>query len=122
MFKFILLPLLLICAAVILSACCRSKKENIPAMPSNAVLIDVRSVEEFNAGALAGAINIPHTEIGGKISSAVPGKDTPLYLYCRSGRRVQIAMEILKKQGYTNLVNLGGFEEAKKFMEQVNKK
>jgi phage shock protein E len=122
MLKFIFLPLFLICLAVVFSACCRIKKGNVPAMPSNAVLIDVRSVEEFSAGALAGAINIPHTEIGEKISSAVPGKETPLYLYCRSGRRVQIAMEILKKQGYSNLVNLGGFEEAKKFMEQVNKK
>ena len=122
MFRFILLPLLLICIAVVFSACCRAKLKKQPSMPSNAVLIDVRSVEEFNAGAIAGALNIPHTEIGEKISSAVPGKETPLYLYCRSGRRVQIAMDILKKQGYSNLVNLGGFEDAKKFMEQVDKK
>lgn len=81
-------------------------------LPAGAVLIDVRSAEEFNTGHLAGAVNIPHTEIAEKISGVAKDKSTPLYLYCRSGRRVGIAMEELSKLGYTKMVNLGGAEEA----------
>lgn len=81
-------------------------------MEENAVLIDVRSAEEFRSGHLPGAINIPHTEIAGKIPAAVPDPATPIYLYCRTGRRVGIAMETLKKAGYNTLYNLQGMEHA----------
>ena len=81
-------------------------------LPAGAVLIDVRSAEEFNTGHLAGAVNIPHTEIAEKISLVAKERSTPLYLYCRSGRRVGIAMEALKNSGYTVMYNLGGMEEA----------
>ena len=81
-------------------------------LPAGAVLLDVRSVEEFKTGYLPGAVNIPHTEIAEKISGVAKDKSTPLYLYCRSGRRVGIAMEELSKLGYTKMVNLGGAEEA----------
>ena len=81
-------------------------------MPPEAVLIDVRSAEEFKTGYIKGAINIPHTEIAEKISAVAKDKSTPLYLYCRSGRRVGIAMETLTALGYTEMVNLGGAEEA----------
>ena len=81
-------------------------------LPAGAVLIDVRSAEEFNTGHLAGAVNIPHTEIEEKISLVAKERSTPLYLYCRSGRRVGIAMEALKNSGYTVMYNLGGMEEA----------
>lgn len=83
-------------------------------MPPEAVLIDVRSAEEFKTGYIPGAVNIPHTEIAEKISTVAKEKSTPLYLYCRSGRRVGIAMEELSKLGYTEMVNLGGAEEAAK--------
>ena len=83
-------------------------------LPAGALLIDVRSVEEFNAGHLAGAVNIPHTEIAEKISGVAKDKSTPLYLYCRSGRRVGVAIEALEKLGYKNTHNLGGLEDARK--------
>ena len=83
-------------------------------MPPDAVLIDVRSAEEFKTGYIKGAVNIPHTEIAEKISAVAKDKSTPLYLYCRSGRRVGIAMETLTALGYTTMVNLGGAEEAAK--------
>ena len=68
MFRFILLPLLLICIAVIFSACCRAKREKQPSMPSNAVLIDVRSVEEFNAGANAFDSTKALKQVGGGLT------------------------------------------------------
>ena len=76
------------------------------------VLIDVRSAEEFQSGHLHGAINIPHTEIADRIASAVPDKNAKLRLYCRSGRRVRIAMDALKKLDYNDLEDHGGINDA----------
>ncbi|MBQ2281741.1 MAG: rhodanese-like domain-containing protein [Kiritimatiellae bacterium] len=85
---------------------------------NNAILIDVRSEEEFAAGHIDGAINIPYDVIDEKIEEISSDKTKPLYLYCRSGRRVGLAIDALQPMGYTNLHNLGGFEEAKKKWEQ----
>ena len=101
--------------------CSCAGNHEVKSLPENAVLLDVRSVEEFNAGHISGAINIPHTEIAEKISGIVPEKSTPLYLYCRSGRRVGIAMEALKACGYANMYNLGGMEEAAQKLQSMKK-
>lgn len=100
-------------AALIGLAGCATQEEVLLPMPENAVLIDVRSEKEFQAGHLKAAVLIPHTEIGSKIGAVAPDKDTPLYLYCRSGRRVGISIDVLKKLGYNELYNLGGMEEAR---------
>ena len=110
-----------ILAAAVFSGCFKQKKEEVPPMDGKNVLIDVRSEEEFNAGHHAGAVNIPHTQISEKISTVAPDKSTPLYLYCRSGRRVGIAIEALKGLGYQTMYNLGGFEDAAEFLKE-NKK
>lgn len=78
---------------------------------SNEMWIDVRSPEEFAAGHLEGAINIPHTEIGERIAAIVADKERPIKLYCRSGRRSGIAQKVLTDMGYTHLSNEGGYEE-----------
>ena len=75
------------------------------------VWIDVRSAEEFNAGHLQDAINIPHDQILERIQSVSPDKDAPINLYCRSGRRAESALNELKKAGYTNVTNHGGYED-----------
>ena len=75
------------------------------------VWIDVRSAEEFNAGHLQDAVNIPHDQILERIQSVSPDKDTPINLYCRSGRRAESALNELKKAGYTNVTNHGGYED-----------
>lgn len=75
-------------------------------------LIDVRTEKEWNAGHIDGATLIPHEQIADRIAGVVADKDAPIALYCRSGRRSGIAMASLKKLGYTNVVNYGGFEEA----------
>lgn len=83
-------------------------------LPDNAVLLDVRRIEEFNAGHIDGAVLVPHDMIAEKIGAVVPDKNTPVYIYCRSGRRSAIAVEAMQKLGYTNLIDLGGMDEAKK--------
>lgn len=78
---------------------------------ADALLIDVRTPEEFSAGHLENAINVPLQSIS-NISSVAPDKNTVLYLYCRSGRRVKMAIAELQKLGYNNLHDFGGMQEA----------
>ncbi len=75
------------------------------------VWIDVRSAEEFNAGHLQGAVNIPHDQILARIQAVSPDKNAPVNLYCRSGRRAETALTELKNAGYTNVTNHGGYED-----------
>ncbi len=75
------------------------------------VWIDVRTPEEFSQGHLRNAVNIPANEITAKIKQVSPDKNAPVNLYCRSGRRAEAALEALKKEGYTNVTNYGGYED-----------
>ncbi|MGP1519373.1 MAG: rhodanese-like domain-containing protein [Haemophilus parainfluenzae] len=75
------------------------------------VWIDVRSAEEFNAGHLQDAVNIPHDQILARIQAVSPDKNAPVNLYCRSGRRAETALTELKNAGYTNITNHGGYED-----------
>ena len=79
---------------------------------TDAVLLDVRSQDEFASGHLRGALNIPHDRISGEITAAAPDKTKPVILYCRSGRRADTALKTMKSMGYENVVNLGGLEDA----------
>jgi len=74
--------------------------------------IDVRTAEEYQAGHVAEAVNIPYTEIGERIGEVTEDKDAMVYVYCRSGRRSGIARETLMELGYTNVINLGSLEDA----------
>lgn len=73
-----------------------------------AILIDVRSNQEYREGHLQGAINIPDFEIINKIQKEIPKKNQQIVLYCQYGGRSKGAMTTMKKMGYTNVYNLYG--------------
>lgn len=73
--------------------------------------IDVRAPEEFQQGHIEGAQNIPVDRIASEISRISPDKNAPLNLYCRSGRRSEVALQTLKKLGYTHVINRGGYQD-----------
>lgn len=75
--------------------------------------IDVRSADEYASGHISPAVNIPHVEIADRIGEVTADKDALIYLYCRSGRRSGFALDALEAAGYTNVVNVGGYEDAK---------
>ena len=79
---------------------------------NTAVLLDVRSPEEYASGYLQGARNIPHDMIEAEISTIAPDKTAQVILYCRSGRRANTALETLRAMEYTNVLNYGGLEDA----------
>ncbi|MEE2730460.1 MAG: rhodanese-like domain-containing protein [Pseudomonadota bacterium] len=70
--------------------------------------IDVRSPEEYQAGHVPGAINIPHDHIDAELTKIAHLKDKPLLLYCRSGRRAEMAESTLTQLGFTQLYHLQG--------------
>ena len=77
-----------------------------------AVLLDVRSPQEYNEYHLTGAICIPTYELQTKISNIIEDKTQMIIVYCQSGGRSKKAVNILKKMGYSNLYELdGGIEE-----------
>lgn len=79
-----------------------------------AVWIDVRTPAEYASGHRADAINIEYQNLGSAIMSIAPNKDVPINLYCRSGRRSEIARQTLLDMGYTNVINQGAYESVKK--------
>lgn len=69
-------------------------------------VLDVRTPEEFVAGHVPGAVNIPYDRLASRIAE-VP-KDRDVVLYCRSGRRAGLAAETLAAGGYKRLEHLTG--------------
>ena len=71
-----------------------------------AILIDVRSNQEYQEGHLNGAINIPVYDIEKMITKIVKNENDTIILYCSSGQRSKSAKEILEKLGYNNVFTL----------------
>ena len=72
------------------------------------IILDVRRPDEFAAGHIPNAINVPNETIGTAEIPELPDKDLLIMVYCRSGRRSKEASEKLVKLGYTNIVEFGG--------------
>ena len=72
------------------------------------IILDVRRPDEFAAGHIPNAINVPNESIGTAEIPELPDKDQLIMVYCRSGRRSKEASEKLVKLGYTNIVEFGG--------------
>jgi phage shock protein E len=75
------------------------------------LIIDVRSVDEYRAGHIEGALNQPYDGINTGITDILPDKSRHLILYCGRGVRAGIAKTKLEQLGYTNVENGGGFKE-----------
>ena len=72
------------------------------------IILDVRRPDEFAAGHIPNAINVPNETIGTDEIPDLPNNDQLIMVYCRSGRRSKEASEKLVKLGYTNVVEFGG--------------
>ena len=72
-----------------------------------AVLLDVRTPQEYQEGHIPGSKNVPLQTID-KISSVADNKNIPLFVYCYSGGRSRQAATALGQMGYTNVRNIGG--------------
>ena len=75
---------------------------------AGAVLLDVRTPQEYREGHIPGSQNVPLQQLD-KVEEVTENKDTVLYVYCHSGARSRQAVSLLKHMGYTNVHNIGGF-------------
>ncbi len=71
-------------------------------------LIDVREESEWAKGHLLGAVHICKGIIERDIENAVPGKATPIVLYCGGGYRSALVADNLQKMGYTDVISMDG--------------
>ena len=72
-----------------------------------AVVVDVRTPKEYEAGHIPGARLVPFDQIAAR-AGELPPKDQPVVLYCRTGRRTGLAAETLRSLGYTKVYDLQG--------------
>ena len=86
--------------------------KNMKTIPG-AVLLDVREKDEYEEEHIPESVNIPLSNLE-KIQDMHYAKDTPLFVYCHSGRRSGVAVMMLRGLGYTNAKNIGGIMHYKK--------
>jgi len=82
-----------------------------PMIEAGALLVDVRTREEFNQGHIDGALNIPYDQINALVTAIGNDKQRQAVFYCRSGNRAGIAIKELTTRGYTGIFNATGFQE-----------
>ncbi len=84
----------------------------------DAILLDIRSEEEFEMEHLEGAVFIPFQDFMQfirEVEALARGKkDFPIVLYCRNGQRAEIVKEVLLQEGFTLVANAGGIKDLQK--------
>lgn len=85
------------------------------AIAAGAVVLDVRTPDEFAEAHLPAATNVPVDDLGSRLADVdklVAGdKSKPIVVYCGSGRRAGKAKELLESAGYTHVINGGGLDD-----------
>ena len=94
-----------------------SPAEGLEKVRSGAMLLDVRTPAEFNAGHVEGAINISHDELERRIAELGTDKSREMVFYCRAGKRALHAEAVAKKHGFMNTYAAGGYDDWKKISE-----
>ncbi len=72
------------------------------------LLIDVRTIAEYNSGYIEGAVNYPTDVLVERLEANQIDKNREIILYCRSGFRSANSLIQLQKAGYTNVSDMGG--------------
>lgn len=91
-------------------------------LANGALVVDVRSPEEFRSGHVPGAINISLGELRESLPRQVKDKQQVLLVHCLSGGRSAIVKQQLKGMGYANVFNLGSFARAQQIIASARSK
>lgn len=100
---------------LVLATCCNTGSGELK-IDKNAFLVDVRTPEEFQAGTVEGAVNIPLDEIASRIAE-FKGKGQ-IVVFCRSGNRSSQATGILEQHGIPNVTDGGSWQHVKQTIER----
>ena len=88
--------------------------ERILADRPGTVVLDVREPDEYEQGALPGAVHIPRGHLESQIENRAPDRDAPMVVYCAGGTRSAFAARTLGELGYSDVVSMaGGFNKWK---------
>ena len=82
--------------------------DRIAARDASLLILDVRTAEEYAQGHVEGAVHIPYDQLPQRVGEIAAAKDKDVVLYCRSGRRSEIAAGTLREKGFTRLLHLEG--------------
>jgi phage shock protein E len=88
------------------------------ALQQDAVIIDVRTVNEYDGGKIPGSINIPVDRIAGNIDR-IKAMNKPIVCCCASGMRSSMAVSQLKAKGIKNVYNGGNWTKVMKILQQL---
>jgi rhodanese-related sulfurtransferase len=107
--------------AVALLACSTmAVASDAPILPQDALLqkmasgsadllvLDVRTAAEFEQGHVPGAVNISHDQLESRLAELEGSRDSEIVVYCRSGRRSDMALDMLARAGFKHLYHLEG--------------
>ena len=84
---------------------------------SDVNLIDVRTVEEFQFGSVANAINIPMSEVTSRLEELK--KLEPMVVFCKSGNRSGQVQAFLEQEGIQQIANGGGWLELNRVLADL---
>ena len=110
--KAVAVPAGVLTLALGLAACSSNSAEPTVTPSADAVILDVRSPGEAEAGMLEGAQLLDFN--AGEVTAAIPNLDpeAEYLVYCRSGNRAGQAIALMEQAGFTNVTNLGSLEQA----------
>jgi hydroxyacylglutathione hydrolase len=89
-----------------LAAIPETKVDGLRERPATSLLIDVREPEEFAAGHVPGAVNVPQSDLASRLEE-LP-RDRTIYVVCQGGMRSARAAQFLRQVGFGELVNVSG--------------
>lgn len=87
-----------------------NKTEAVAKIQNGAILLDVRSKEEYDAGHIDGALLLPLDDIVFKMKDLYPDQNKTYIVYCQSGNRSNMALQRLKDMGYEHVYDLGSIK------------
>ncbi len=83
--------------------------------PDAPLFLDIREVDEWQEGHIAGAVHIPRGNLESRVEGLVPDKDREILIYCAAGSRSAFAAKALGELGYTDVASVaGGFSDWKR--------
>jgi len=114
--RYIAVPLLTL--TLLFTAGCFQKNSETPTesqawalIEQGALILDVRTPEEYAQGHLDNALLIPHSQITSRIDELGSNKDQQIVVYCAVGGRAAKAEKILRDHGFSNILNAGGYDD-----------
>ena len=83
-------------------------KKRIENPDNNLILLDVRTVKEYQSGHIKDSINIPHDQLILNVNILDQYRNQPIVVFCRSGRRAQLVVDVLIENKFDQIVDLEG--------------